>query len=284
MEKNKYTLYTIIFLLIICLPCSIYGTYKHVLTNVNVNQKFKFNNKLYFYEDSKLLGTYDCDSENCNYTTFTNNDSTATIINSRYTFITDDKKTYLYDITAGKKLKRYDEVHYTMGNVYIVREKELWGAININTTINRIFDCNYDALKFKNNKFLALKDKKWTISQGQNELFSSYLEIKDFNNDFIILTDGVNDKIVDFENNEYINTISDKSLSFVSDFILLKRSNNYYVYQFNKIAEGYTPAVIGNFYCSGENEITHSLTESTIEFYDGEELLKSIEFSIQEND
>ena len=284
MEKNKYTLYTIIILLVIFIPCSIYGTYMHITTTANLNHEFKFNNKLYFYENDKLLGTYECASKNCDYATYSNSNLNSSIINSQFAFINDGEKIYLYKLAAGKSLASYDEVQNIMGSVFKVRQDELWGAISISTTLTSLLECNFNSLEFKDNKFIVLKDNKWSIYQGQKELFVNDWKIKDFNEEFVIVTDDLNDKIYDYQNKEYIETFSDKSLSFVSDFILLKRSSNYYVYQFNMIADDYVPAIIGNFYYSGETEIAHNLTESTIEFYAGEELLKAIELSVQEND
>ena len=48
MAKNKYTLMTIIALLVIFVPAAIYGTITHILTKSNINHDYKYGNKLYF--------------------------------------------------------------------------------------------------------------------------------------------------------------------------------------------------------------------------------------------
>ncbi|MBQ9834116.1 MAG: hypothetical protein IJO33_02885 [Bacilli bacterium] len=282
MEKNKYTFYSIIIFLIIFIPCSIYGTYMHIKTTANLNHEFKFNNKLYFYENDKLLGTYSCLSDNCDYAI--NSNSKSSIINSKYTFIKDDKKIYLYEITSGENLKTYDDVRSLMDNVFKVSQNGLWGAISVGTTVNNLLDCNFNDLEFKNNRFIVLKDNKWGIYQGQNELFSSELKIKDFNEELVIVSGDDFDKLYDYQNKEYLETIGDKELALFSKLVLLKRNYNYYIYQFDKLEDNFKTNIRGNFYYAGDKMITHKLTDSTIEFYAGDELLKSIELSVQEND
>ncbi|MBQ4584352.1 MAG: hypothetical protein IJA94_05650 [Bacilli bacterium] len=282
MEKNKYTFYSIVILLIILVPCSIYGTYMHIKTNANINHEFKFNNKLYFYENDKLLGTYDCKSDDCDYAIHSSTKSS--IINSQYTFISDDKKVYLYDITSKESLKTYEEVQTIMENIYKVRQNGLWGAISISATLNTLLECSYDDLEFKNNKFLALKDNKWSIYQNQKELFSTELEIKDFTEELVVVTNNGIDKLYDYQSKEYLENVLDKELTFVSEFILLERNSNYYVYQFYQMENVFNFNMIGNFFYNGEQLVTHKKTETMLEFYAGEELLKSIDISTLEND
>lgn len=276
MEKNKYTLYTIIVLLIIFGPCSIYGTYMHFKTTANLKHEFKFNDKLYFYQNDKLLGTYECKSSNCDYAIFSNNNLKSAILNNRYAFISDDENIYLYDIISGKSFITYNEVQKVAEGIFLVAQKNLWGAITIGNTINSLFNCNFDSIEFKNNKFITSKDNTWTLYQGQNELFKSEIKIKDFNENFVILTTEDNDKLLDYQNNEYLNMVANKTLSFVENYILLKRENNYYLYQIDN-NQNNESTIISNFYYEGLEKVDYKITESSIDFYAGEQLLKSVE-------
>ena len=276
MEKNKYTLYTIIILLIIFIPCSIYGTYTHITTTANLKQEFKFDNKLYFYENEKLLGTYTCKKEDCDYATYSNNDMKANVINSQYTFINDNEKIYLYNITSKKSIETYDEIQNTFGSVFKVRQGNNWGAINVSNTITSLIACNYDTLEYKNNSFLVSKNDVWSIYQGNNQVFKSDLKIKDFNDDFVIVTDGKNDKLYDFENNEHIEELTDKTISIADDFFLIKQGNIYSIYYMLKLSDNYVSTNAGTFTYDGSEEIVFELTETTINFYAGEQLMESV--------
>lgn len=284
MEKNKYTLYSIIILLIVFVPCTIYGVYMHIKTTANLNHDFKFNNKLYFYENDKLLGTYECKSEDCDYATTSNSNLKTNILNNKYAFIKDAKEINFIDITTGETITKYEEIQELANNIFGVKSNDKWGVISISVTLMPVLQIDFDSIEFKNNKFVVSKDNFWSIYQGQNELFKNELPIKDFNEEFVIVSDDSTDKIYDFKNNEYITIMSNKELTFIENLVLLKIDNNYYVYQMNNIADDYVPAIIGNFFYNGEEKIIHELSETSINFYAGEELLKTIELSVQEND
>ena len=65
---DKKTLVVIIVLLVIFVPLAVMGIYQHITKEEqeiaeNVNHEFIFNNRVYFYVDDNLVGTYEC--SNC---------------------------------------------------------------------------------------------------------------------------------------------------------------------------------------------------------------------------
>ena len=163
MEKNKYTLITIIVLLVVLLPLTIYGTYTSIRINTNFNRSFKYNDKLWFYDGKKLLGTYACKTERCDYATFENKEQ-AKIINNSYTFILDEGTIHLYNIKSGTVIATYDAVDMgEYSNYYVMKQEngqEKWGAIEITSDIVNKIKIEYDGVKYLNGKYVVKESEK----------------------------------------------------------------------------------------------------------------------------
>lgn len=169
MENRKAALIVIILLLVISVPCSIFGiVYKYVFLNrpaeiettKRPNEEFFQNGVLNFYEYGELLGQYTCKNPQgyCGWAYETNDDDTYSLryyndnsidtiflVSNRYAFILDveeEKENYkddniiLYDVLSKKEVGIYKGVKdYSIGinnNYYIVQdENSKWGVIQL---------------------------------------------------------------------------------------------------------------------------------------------------------
>lgn len=130
----------------------------------NPNHLFKKDNKLYFYQDDKLLGTYTCQNTTCDYAYETSDEgnyqfhsySDGTIdhiklINNRFAFLVDsddtseyyrDSEIILYDIIRKKQVGSYHGVkNYTLGIndniVFTSNDNNMWQILSLNEPVIR---------------------------------------------------------------------------------------------------------------------------------------------------
>ena len=225
-----------ISLLALLVPITIFSTYLHfagygtdVYRDKNVNKEFKYDGKLYFYEDGILIGTYTCKSENCDYASNYDDDvnydlkyhkyenkKVDKIINNRYAFIVDDGDlVILYDILEGINIATYGGVkNYGIGienDNYIVKlEYNSWGVIDLSKEIPELiipFSYSYIGLLdlVIDNKIVA---------------------------DNYVVFDGVYWKIV---NNKHVNittTFSNNIVNYDSNLVVTKSNNLYSIYDY----------------------------------------------------
>ena len=301
MEKNKYTLITIIVLLVLILPFTIYGTYKHYVTTANFKRQFKFNGKLWFYDGKKLLGTYTCKSKSCDYAIYKSGQK-ATIINNNYTFINDEEKVYLYNIPGKSVINEYNAVDADVANQSYFFMKltedgtEKWGALRITNSVDTMIEAKYDGLSYLNGRYVAMENNNYllleVLTPGNETLkYVSPYKIKNYNDKYIIVINQtsscptctdviIEEMIYDYEDNLYFNgRDSIDELSFVLDYILLRDNNYYYLYYLSDGNEEY----IDSFTYDGSEKITFvKNSEGNIEFYAGKDLQKTIEIAHEE--
>lgn len=253
--KDKKTLITIIVLLIIFVPCSIYGTIKHakmnqeVVLDDNVNKEFIYNNKLYFYENDKLLSTYECST--CNVATNTYNTEYHTnyykfgevniepVINSTFGIFQNNGKTILYNLVGSQIVDTYDEViNYGVlaTNKFLINKKDnKWGIIFLdfsNNTISNEYDyialpAHLNGQTLDSTKFIVSKNNLWYILKEDGTLFkeATSKEIVDFNDNYYITYDG-NYHIYDYNNIEYLTYLSKKNVYGVGKYVFIESANN----------------------------------------------------------
>ena len=287
MEKNKYTLITIIILLVILLPLTIYGTYTSVRINTNFNKAFKYNDKLWFYDGKKLIGTYDCKSLRCDYAKYANKTKSSMIKNA-YAFIEDDGPIYLYNIKSGTVIREYDEVDIGTNSVFYVKEVTdsndgKWGAIAITADIVNKVDTKYDQVKYLNGKFVVKDGENIMLLEDNEPIFTTNKDITDFNDNYVVVSSEIDSKKV-YELYNYNNVLmfSNRSpldkITFVDDYFLLKKYSNYYLFALDDGEERY----IDSFFYEGTEEITYEVQEDKIEFFAGTESQKVIELNSEE--
>lgn len=230
MKKNKLTLGMIISLLVIFLPLSVYSFILHKKLSIKVednpNKEFRYENKLYFYQDNNLLGTYECTNflEYCDFAYTSEGKTTSlneldskkkklTLVNNRFAFLMDtptanllDANIILYDLTFKRAISNYKEVKdYEIGierDYYIVKNtNDLWGVMNFRDGIVNSIPFQYDFIglvnklgingKINSDIFAVSKDNKWQLLEGNGEaltpLFAS--SIYNYNSSYVILSD-----------------------------------------------------------------------------------------------
>ena len=300
MEKNKYTLITIIALLTVILPLTIYGTYKHIMLTTNFQRQFKYNGKLWFYDGKSLIGTYTCQSKECDYATYKDG-TKAKVIRNTFVFLNDNGKTLLYKIKSKAVIGKYDMVDADMANnnYFIMKAKddeELWGALEITGDVVNKINPKYPNLRYLNGKYITrINDENIILNvevPGQEtEVFNTIYEIKNLNDNYIIAEYQssscptcediiIRELLFDYNNNSYFKTRDISEISFVEDYFLIKEDNNYSLF---KIDENKNEQYIDNFYYDGTEKITYLVNENgSIEFYAGSELQKTIEIANEE--
>ena len=275
-KNNKGTLILIIILLVIFSALAIWGGVGNYLgvnkppEPENINREFKFNNKLYFYDMLKLVGTYNCQSADCDYATGTIDDgdfslnyfkeaekSQISLINNRYAFITDgNKEIILYDVVNSSVINKYKAVkNYKIGisdNYYIIKNLDnKWGIMQLDSQPNLIVDYEYEFIgingkideetKLLGNKVFVVKDiNGWKLIDDKNIDLSTYFvnQIYDYNEKYVITKNG---------SYYYINGIASGSVllsnlfinaDFIGDYVaLLSNTKEFYLINLNTLQE-----------------------------------------------
>ena len=275
MAKNKYTFYTIIFLLVICFPCAIYGMYMNHKINNHSKHELKYGDKLSFYNNNTLLGTYTCSNKDCDYATLKNNTKTS-IINNSYAFIKDDS-VLLFDISNNNTIDYFDSVDL-LDKYYLVTKDNLSGVVSFEESYNILLDIKYNSISYKDGLFKVEENNTSIITDGNNELYSTRDSIKDFNSNYIIVRNATSsyDTLYDYNENIYfISDVANDDITFMEDYFLIKRQDTYYIYT---ISEG-KETFVDSFTYDNNGLITYKVVEGKIEIYAGNDLQKTIELN-----
>jgi len=177
-DHQKGVFVTIIVLLVIFLPLSVFSFVLHLMNEPDAETKqpdnpthqFQYNGSLYFYNlAGVLIGKYDCQNKNgvCDYATsstddklysvdyYPNEDAKITSINNRYAFLVDSEslstaKPFLYDIVNGRIITTYSSVkNYGLGienDLFIVGNDSLkYGVLSLkqDPVVKVKFDFDY---------------------------------------------------------------------------------------------------------------------------------------------
>lgn len=266
MEKNKTTLVTIVFLLLILIPCTIFGTIKH-FEEQNKNHEFYYKGELYFYKDDALIGKYSCKTKDCNYASYleidTEKTKTTKLINNKYAFIKDGKNINLFDVETGNTIVIYDEIKSfsisNKQNAFITVKNGLSGVVSFNPNLMGVLANNYDDVLFNYNKEakmidtekVIVKDKEtYKIIKNKEEIFTSDKKIIEFNDNIIVLLneDGTY-SLVNYENNSYFSQYKINKYLLLDKYIALWTLENLDFYQYNsepdfdvKYVKSYSPS------------------------------------------
>lgn len=151
MKKNKVVLPLIIVLLLVFIPCSIYGIYNKVLFTKergNPNHLHKFENQLFFYNASdELLGVYECKNENCNDARpiiddeylrhYEGAQSDVGLFGGEYAFIQDGDIVKLHNVRAEKTIAEFSLIKnygttLDNGSIIVKTTEGYYGLFNMN--------------------------------------------------------------------------------------------------------------------------------------------------------
>lgn len=283
---DKKTLIVIIILLVIFVPLAFIGTYRHFTNNEDIigddnpNHEFIYNDKVYFYYNNELLGTYDC--SNCSNVVTTIDDTEYHT--NYYQNGTDEFNPILSRTMA----------------VFREGDKINFYAIGTNMTVQYDAIKNYNVAN-SNNLLMVQRDNLWQIiridsSGAINVLDGSYdyiaipnhMEDNILNSDYLITKSGDNWQIFDVNNNNNIVTTNREIVDF-NDYYYITYDNGYQLFDYNnvevfanivkndiRILDNYVFLIRDNLLLVYENDSTNIFSNVTIPTY------QTIDFSLND--
>ncbi len=269
MKNKKITFWTIIVLLIIFVPTAIYGTVKHFqgthVEEENPNHDFKYNGKLYFYNQDTLVGTYTCNYvNNCNLAkTSTKSESSLAepvseenqelpVIKNRYAFLTDTNQKEeglisLYDIELQRVIGTYKQVkNYGIGIVgdyYILQnDDDLWGVISFKNGVNVHIPFQYDYIglanhidenenKISSGVFAVYRENSWQLIGADGATYTETLaeDLFSYNNEYIVIKLENQMKLMDYKERVYLENLN--YINFYNKYLeIIDLNSNFYLY------------------------------------------------------
>lgn len=266
---DKKTLIVIIVLLVIFVPLAVMGTYQHITKEEqeiaeNVNHEFIFNNRVYFYVDDNLVGTYECsncatvepivDDENyhTNYYKYGTLDFDE-ILSPSLAMFKEGDKIIVYNIVLNMKLNVLYDAIKTYGvknsnNLILAQNGSSWQALTLNETgLVTAISGTYDYIGIPSHiiddvldssKVIVKSGNNWQIIDVNNNesIVLSNQEIVDFNdNYYVVYSDAY--RIYNASNNmEVLGDIVKKHVAMIGDYILIVTdTNNLLVYENNNL-------------------------------------------------
>ena len=318
MKNKKITFWVIVILLILLMPMTIFSSTIHFTKNdektnsENDNHEFKYNGKLYFYNEDELLGIYNCENPDgyCDYAiNKTKNDynlnerkvdsnTKITMINNRYAFLIDsslgslaNSEVILYDISLGRAVQKYKEVkNYGVGidnDYYIIKNSDdLWGVVSIGNEVKLELPFTYNYLgltnkindetgKIESTIFAALKDDIWQLIDINGAVFTENInnEIFSYNNEYIILKDNGLMYLVDYKNKMYLNDYSYRYIDFYNKFLQIIDAHDNTYYLYDLNKK---ERISNTYVVASIDEIKLRTKENTIEIYHNDNLEETI--------
>lgn len=271
---DKKTLVVIIVLLVIFVPLAVMGTYRHITKEEqeiaeNVNHEFIFNNRVYFYVDDNLVGTYECsncatvepivDDENyhTNYYKYGTLDFDE-ILSPSLAMFKEGDKIIVYNIVLNMKLNVLYDAIKTYGvknsnNLILAQNGSSWQALTLNETgLVTAISGTYDYIGIPSHiiddvldssKVIVKSGNNWQIIDVNNNesIVLSNQEIVDFNdNYYVVYSDAY--RIYNASNNmEVLDNVVKKHVAMIGDYILIVTdtkvtdTNNLLVYENNNL-------------------------------------------------
>lgn len=260
--KDKKTLITIIVLLVIFLPIGLFGTIKSFSTTKsdvkddNPNKEFKYNNKLYFYYNDKLLSTYECSTctlatssiDDINYHTnyYKSDDKElAGVLNEYYGLFKENDNIILYNLVNNKKIDSYKSIkNYNIeatSKFAITEKSNGMGVIFFDLSSSPIPNVyEYITLpshiidnKLDTSKFIVKKDNMWSVISANKEVDVAPIidEIVDFNDSYYITLANNTYHIYDRNNIEYLENLPKTNVYGVGKYIFVLNNNQLFIYE-----------------------------------------------------
>lgn len=260
--KDKKTLITIIVLLVIFLPIGLFGTIKSFSTTKsdvkddNPNKEFKYNNKLYFYYNDKLLSTYECSTctlatssiDDINYHTnyYKSDDKElASVLNEYYGLFKENDNIILYNLVNNKKIDSYKSIkNYNIeatSKFAITEKSNGMGVIFFDLSSSPIPNVyEYITLpshiidnKLDTSKFIVKKDNMWSVISANKEVDVAPIidEIVDFNDSYYITLANNTYHIYDRNNIEYLENLPKTNVYGVGKYIFVLNNNQLFIYE-----------------------------------------------------
>ena len=293
MEKNKWTLVTIIILLFVFIPCTIIGMMKR-FEEVNKEHNFFYDGELYFYNNNELIGKYTCKTDKCDYAEYreidTGNLKKTSLVNNKYALIKDGEIIYLYDIESNNIIIEYQELkaysNPILNNSYITKSKDKWGIISLSPSLLPVLINEYDDVYLNyniNKQFVDLdniiikKEENYKILNKNEEIFSSLNKIVECNDIMVVtlLEDGTY-KILNYDNQDYFSTDVITNYIIIDNYLAIWTLSGLDIYSIDINAD-YSLNYIASYSIAAEVKIE----ENSINIYENEQIISSYEKIIE---
>lgn len=271
LTNNKSVIITIVVLLCIFTPLAIIGLLARENISIleeNPNHETYFDGYMWFYNTKdEYLSKYECQTEVCEYTIPIIDDNTyginnykggllerVSLIDDKYTFITDGALIYLYSAETGSTLQTYKAIktyNTTLeDNSYIIQNSNgVWGVLSLGSMLKSVLPFEYSFIGLKDNvnkdgtlstdKFIVMKDTKWYLVDNNNSAITGYIDdpIIDYTNDYVFSKNLDRVRVYSYNNYEYLTNfnikdyiLEDKYVGIITDNFLLiyeNLGNNY---------------------------------------------------------
>lgn len=289
MEKNKYTLISIIILLLIFIPATIVGMKEH-FKEENPNHEVYFDNKIYFYDNSELIAKYTCKTKGCHFAKAKNmsgeEDVPTSLILKKYAFITDSNKISLIDVKNGTVILNPEEIKtYEKGienDSYVIKVNNKFGVISFKPTLKVYLKTDYDDIYFtssfdisaKLSDIVTYKDNKYNIyDKDMNVKFSSETYIAYKTDNYVIVKNEFDQYFIqDYNNYLLVNLSNITEYKVYGDYLVIKQDDNNILLKENNTTtskfdtiKSYSSDVQ---FALNDNTLTVKLNDEIIDSYD----------------
>ena len=305
MENKKNVFITIVILLCIFVPLTIIGIFNK--TNIspiekNPNHETYYDGYIWFYDsNNKFLNKYECVTEICKYSTPTINDdkyginyykdgrlTNISIINDKYTFITDGVGIHLIDVVSGNTLQTYNEIKtYNTkleNDYYIIKDKHnLWGVIKVSDELKGILPFEYSFIGLvnrtkddvlKTDKFVVMKDNKWKLVGVDNTEISKEIErvITNYTDKYLISETNEDVKFYSYEGFEQLKSLTIKKHILIDEYIAVITDK--YLLIYDDLSGNYLKSIILN---NSESKIEVEKVENKLQIKIDDKITETIE-------
>lgn len=256
-QKNRFVLPIIIILLVIFLPCAVFGVLNEInirMEGGNPNHLHKLDNKLFYYDkNDKLIGTYKCKSSDCDdaitnisdeyLSYYEGTDTSLEVFANSYVFIKDNNLINLVSLkheesmtlVSFSEIKNYG-TSIEGGSLIVKDVNNKYGLFNMNNIMYEI-PAEYDFMGISKKEFngtvlskdkiVVKKDNDWYLINGLNKAISvsSLDPIYDYNDSYIyyINSDG-NYLIYDYNGYQSLSWITIKKVEDYNDLHVVKNA------------------------------------------------------------
>ncbi len=315
-KEQKTAMIIIVLLFVILFPIGALSVFSKATTvkeneqNKNPNHEFHYDGKLWFYTKDVLLGTYTCETPNCNYAigsyddskyhieSYEPEDNELTLPLQSMVFLTDNnlgekQSIFLYDIASSKANKTitfHSVKNYGKGiadYLYIVEnDNQKFGVIQVNGQMNPIIPFQYDFIgltsninedgKIDSDIFVVRQGNSWNLINRENAVLTSGItgEIVNYSEKNIIVVNDGSYSLVDYQNNALIDELF-KKLSYTGKYLnCYDEEGDFYIMDLDK------NLVLGNkISVKDSDKVSTILNDNKIEVYVNSKLKNTIMLS-----
>jgi len=230
---------------------------------------------LYFLdENEKEIGSYACankDEEKC-YVAYNSSDDVldiarkydeegnvilerAPIIDQDYVFVYDSENEEepiinLYSIEEEIVKEKYDSVELHEGNFVVVEEEGKKGLIKLDNGVAEVIEPTYEEMHYLNGKdYVIVKKQKGYVAVDFNDkeaskYIDSNLVIKNYNDDFIVVSDGSKYAVYNFDGEELVSGYDFATIS--GTFMVLVNGKELFIRDVDNIKYNEVPYKLNN--------------------------------------